>query len=142
MTRNANWKQRILQETGMPYMQAVALLAKRGHSKKGVAAILGIGKDTFFRYCNDPTLPWVPREETIEFQECRRNRVSSRRLYDSLKDIHRRKTLAACHQVQGKFGTIEVLAAHFGRASARTARRRIAAGWSVADAVLTPALKR
>ena len=132
-----HWKQRIAQETGMPWYEAFALLAKRGHSKKGAADILGICKATFYKHCNQLDLQWVPREETIEFQECRRNRQSSKRLYSHLKEIHHAKTREASHEVDGVVGTIEVLAAHFGKASPRTVRRRLQAGWPLEKALTT-----
>lgn len=132
-----HWKQRIRQETGMPWYEAFALLAKRGHSKKGAADILGISKATFYKHCAPLQLPWVPREETIEFQECRRNRQTSKRLYSHLREIQHARTRAACHTVGELVGTIEVLANHFGKASPRTVRRRLAAGWPLEKALTT-----
>ena len=134
----AHWKQRIRQETGKPWYEAVAELAKRGHSKKGVAGILGVAKSTLYEHCAHlDNIEWRDPYETIEFQEAQRNRNSSQRLYTHLKEIHHRKTREAAHEVLGVVGTIEVLADHFGKASARTVRRRLKEGWPLDKALTT-----
>lgn len=133
-----HWKQRIAQETGKPWYEAFIELAKRGHSKKGAADILGIAKSTLYKHCaNYPSIPWRDPYETIEWRAAQANRDSSQRLYNHLKEIHHAKTRNAAHEVLGVVGTIEVLADHFGKASARTVRRRIKEGWPLDKALTT-----
>lgn len=130
-----DWKQRIRRETGMPVVDAVTLLAKRRHSQKGIAKILGVGVSTLRRYTKDFDIPWCDPLESVEYWEAKKDQAPSEKRVAHIKECHKRKTERAQHVIDGVSGTIEEHCDRLKIVSARTARRRLKEGMSVYEAV-------
>lgn len=134
-----NWKAAIKRHTGLDYREAVARLAAKGHSKNATADLLGIGRKTFYAHQLAQYGTWRDPWFTLEAINGRLAGNQTLRDRSHLERFDRERTRRAQHTVRGQTGTLEQLTQHFAAASYTTVRERIGRGWSVEEALTTPA---
>lgn len=137
----------IREKFGKPFGEIVTELAKKGHSRRGVARILGVPYTcNFARYLKSlaPEAEWRPGPQTIEFLEAKErsyNYTPDPETIERIRALGRRPKTEHYKTVRGVTGSIPMLAKHFGL-SPRTVINRRRSGMSLEEALTTPVRKK
>lgn len=115
--------------------------AKLGWSRNEVCEVLGLSWSSLVAMLEIiGPLDWVPGSESLARKRCAESQrgIFTPHLQTALQTAIAKRRELAEHEVLGSRGTIKELAAAFG-VSASTVRRRVASGFTLEDALTTPA---
>lgn len=133
--RTADALRALEKHMGQPWRQVIRSLAEDGYTWADVAEIVGVKKRTLVWFCHTRNLkfPWMGNSSPIKIAAQKRALTGRKR--GTYKCDRRFTAFGITH-------SLSELHRRFGKASYQTTRRRLSEGWTLEDALATPAMDR